>query len=63
MSGKGKIASVSTEPCDHPDAWVPEAILFGGTAPARADVVCFSCDWQGRVPLTALPKGEKETAR
>ena len=42
-------------PCDHPDAWVPEAVLFGGTAPARVDVVCFSCGWQGRVPLSAMP--------
>ena len=42
-------------PCDHTDAWVPEAILFGGSLPeAKVDVVCMTCNWQGRVPISAV---------
>jgi hypothetical protein len=50
----------ATGPCEHKDAWVPEAVIFGGTQHgAMADVVCMSCGWQGRVPL-AWPLTQEE---
>jgi len=54
----------TAEPCAHRDSWVPEAIIFGGTKPARADVVCMEpdCGWQGRVPFSDLPRKEPSDA-
>lgn len=53
MSAPGEIA------CGHTDAWVPEAIIVGGTLPeAMADVVCMACGWQGRVPLRSIQTSE-----
>lgn len=52
-------ATPTAEPCEHKDAWVPEAMTFGGVVlETYFDIVCMSCGWQGQVPLSQMPDGE-----
>jgi hypothetical protein len=51
---------VPSGPCVHRDAWVPEALVFGGPLKvAQADVVCLSCGWSGRVPFAEISAGQE----
>jgi len=51
------------EPCGHEDAWVPTAVIFGGTKAARADVYCWDCGRTFRVPVSKIPRWDEEADR
>ena len=55
-----KKAAEPAGPCDHADAWAPEAIAYRGMTITYLAVVCLACGWQGQVPPSAFQKEQAD---